>query len=122
VVNRTGTTARVAARLAGAVGSVAEVGAVAGADLVVNATSVGMGADAGLPCDPAQLGPGQLVAELVYHPAVTPLMVAARDQGARTANGLSMLVHQAAVAYELWTGRGAPVEAMSAAARAGLDA
>jgi shikimate dehydrogenase len=120
VVNRTRTTAEVAAGLAGPVGSVAGVEAVAGADLVVNATPVGMGGDDGLPCDPALLGPSQVVAELVYHPAETPFMVAARDRGARTANGLSMLVHQAAVAYTLWTGRPAPVEAMAAGARAGL--
>jgi shikimate dehydrogenase len=120
VVNRTAATAAVAAALAGPAGSVADPGAVAGADLVVNATPVGMGGDDGLPCDPALLGPSQVVAELVYHPAETPFMVAARDRGARTANGLSMLVHQAAVAYTLWTGRPAPVEAMAAGARAGL--
>jgi shikimate dehydrogenase len=121
VVNRTEANARTAAALAGRAGSVAGPDVVAGADLVVNATPVGMAGDAGLPCDPTLLGPGQLVAELVYHPARTPLMAAAREQGARTANGLSMLVHQAAVAFELWTGSPAPVEVMAGAARAALD-
>jgi len=121
VVNRTGVTAAVAAALAGPVGSVAGPDVVAGADLVVNATPVGMAGDVGLPCDPSLLGPGQVVAELVYHPARTPFMAAAHDQGARTANGLSMLVHQAAVAFELWTGSPAPVEVMAEAARAALE-
>ncbi len=55
------------------------------------------------------------MAELIYHPAETPLMAAARAQGARSANGTSMLVHQAAVAFEHWTGRPAPLDVMRAA-------
>ena len=61
---------------------------------------------------------GQVVAELIYHPARTALMDAALAAGCRTSNGLSMLVHQAAVAFESWTGAPAPIEVMADAARA----
>jgi shikimate dehydrogenase len=120
VVARRAGPAAEAAALAGSAGRAADPDAVAGADLVVNATPVGMGAgpdDDATPVDPQLLGPHQVVAELVYHPAETALMRAAHRAGARTANGLSMLVHQAAVAFELWTGRPAPVAEMAAAAR-----
>ena len=57
--------------------------------------------------------------DLVYHPAVTPLLAAARERGARAVNGLGMLIHQAAHAFRLWTSEEPPLEAMSAAAVAG---
>ncbi len=120
VVNRTPERARVAAALAGPVGSVGVSTDLEGVDLIVNATPVGMGDAAGLPLDPERLSAGQLVAELIYHPAVTPLMAAASARGCRTSNGTSMLVHQAAVAFERWTGVAAPVEAMAGAARRSL--
>ena len=126
VVNRTASSAAVAAALAGTAGSVAEPEAVAGADLVVNATSVGMHRPSGpadtseLPCDVEQLGTGQVVADLVYHPLRTALVAEAERRGARASNGVSMLVHQAARAFELWTGETAPVAAMRAAVDARL--
>lgn len=120
VVNRTPERAGPAAALAGPAGSVGGPEDLEGAELVVNATSVGMGDAGGLPLDPERLVADQIVAELVYHPAVTPLMEAAAAQGCRTSNGTSMLVHQAAVAFERWTGVSAPVEAMAAAARGAL--
>jgi shikimate dehydrogenase len=119
VANRTASRGDVAAALAGANGRIVNVDAVAGADLVVNATPIGMVDDA-LPLDPARLGAGQLVADLVYHPLVTPLLAAAEAQGARTLNGLGMLVGQAARAFELWTGQSPPVLAMRSAAEAEL--
>jgi len=122
VVNRTVVRAEEAAALAGGRGRVGQVADVAGADLVVQATPVGMdGVDVGptsVPFDPLLLHRGQVVADLVYHPMVTPLLAAARAQGADTVGGLGMLVHQAALAIERWTGRRAPVEAMWAAATA----
>jgi shikimate dehydrogenase len=72
--------------------------------------------DGSLPVDAARLGPGQLVVDLVYHPAVTPLVSAARVRGATAVNGLGMLIHQAAHAFLLWTGQDPPLAAMSAAA------
>jgi shikimate dehydrogenase len=90
---------------------------VAGADLIVNATPVGMNGEAmPLGMDAGSLRPGQFVADLVYSPAVTPLISAARARGASASNGLGMLIRQAALQFETWTGRRAPLEVMSAAA------
>ncbi len=84
----------------------------------MNATPLGLaGGDAGaLPLDAGLLGAGQFVVDLIPNPAVTPLMRAARERGAQVAGGLGMLVHQGALAFELWTGRRAPLEVMRAAA------
>lgn len=123
VVNRTAAKAEVAAALAGGAGRVGGADAVAGADLIVNATSVGMGADAGsLPCDAGLLRAGQWVADIVYEPADTALLLAARAVGAHPIGGIGMLIHQAAVAFTLWTGVDAPVHAMRTAGLAALDA
>lgn len=91
------------------------------ADLVVNATPVGMAGD-GIAIDPSVLHPGQVVADLVYHPLDTALLVAARGAGAAVVDGLGMLVHQAALAMERWTGERAPVGVMRAAAEAAVAA
>lgn len=93
--------------------------AVAEADLVVNATPLGMAGEEP-PFDAGLLHPGQAVADLVYHPSVTPLLDAAARQGARPVGGLGMLVHQAVLAFTLWTGAEAPVEVMRQAARMAL--
>jgi shikimate dehydrogenase len=119
VANRTASRGDAAATLAGDAGRAVALDAVSGADLVVNATPIGMVDDA-LPLDPQLLGAGQLVADLVYHPATTPMLAAAAAQGATTLNGLGMLVHQAARAFELWTGERPPIPAMRAAAEAEL--
>ena len=57
--------------------------------------------------------------DLVYQPLVTPLLNAAAERGATTVGGLGMLVHQAAHAFELWTGEEPPLAAMRGAV--GLD-
>jgi len=49
---------------------------------------------------------------MIYRPAETPLLRAARAAGCQTANGLGMLLHQGAKAFEIWTGRAAPLEVM----------
>ncbi|MGH9227684.1 MAG: shikimate dehydrogenase [Acidimicrobiales bacterium] len=123
IVNRSPEPATRAAILAGERGRVGTPADVAGADLVVNATPLGMGvvtaADGTpepLPVDPASLRAGQVVVDLIYHPATTPLLGAARDRGAVAVNGLGMLIHQAAHAFRRWTGEDPPLEAMSAAA------
>ena len=104
------------ATLAGPVGSAGTAEGADEADLVVDATPVGMeGQEPGPPVDPARLGPGQLVVDLVYDPPWTPLLEGARGAGAATANGLGMLLHQAALSFRLWTGEDPPLEAMSAA-------
>ena len=65
--------------------------------------------------DPSLLGPSQLAVDLVYETRRTAWLEAAAAQGARTVGGLGMLVHQAALQLERWTGLEAPVEAMWAA-------
>jgi shikimate dehydrogenase len=120
VANRTASRAEEAAAL---VPEVARAGSSEEADaveLIVNATPQGMAGDRALPVQAAALGPGQLVVDLVYHPALTPLVEAARERGAAAANGLGMLIHQAAHAFRLWTGEDPPLEVMSAAALADL--
>ena len=85
------------------------------AEIVVNATSIGMGTR-DLPVDPALLHDGQVVADIVYHPRRTALLDAADAAGAAVVDGLGMLVHQAALQQALWTGRTPDVAAMAAAA------
>jgi shikimate dehydrogenase len=62
-----------------------------------------------------RLGPGQVLVDLVYHPATTRLMEEARRRGVTAVNGVGMLVHQAALAFRLWTGEDPPLLAMRAA-------
>ena len=62
-----------------------------------------------------------MVVDLIYHPAPTPLLLASRERGLRTVNGLGMLIHQAAHAFRHWTNEAPPLEAMSAAAVAALS-
>ncbi len=106
--------AEATSRLAGSVGRAGTIDGADGADLVVNATPVTGELPLGL--DPARLGPGQLVVDLGYQPRVTALLGAAAATGATTANGLGMLVHQAALSLRLWTGEDPPLAAMVAAA------
>ena len=92
-------------------------------DCVVNCTSAGMhgsGAEDVLPCDPAAADPATLIVDIVYAPEETPLLRAARDAGLPLLGGLPMLIHQGALAFELWTGRPAPLDAMREAARTAL--
>jgi shikimate dehydrogenase len=73
------------------------------ADLAVNATTVGM-IDPGATIDVDALSASATVFDLVYVPAETPLLAAARARGLRAANGSEMLIQQAAIAFERWTG------------------
>jgi len=125
VVARRPSAADLVVAVAGVAGIAASIDDVIAADLVVNATSVGMGGAGGegaipLGLDLAKLRPGQVVADLVYHPLRTPLLVAAESAGSTPVDGLGMLVHQAALAFELWTGIKAPLGVMAAAARISL--
>ncbi|MEN9644846.1 MAG: shikimate dehydrogenase [Actinomycetota bacterium] len=121
VVNRTPAGAEAAAALAGPIGEVGSAGSLRDADIVVNATSVGMGGHE-LPCDPSVLRAGQVVADIVYHPRDTALLQAARAAGARTVDGLGMLLHQAALQQQLWHGQLPDVAGMAAAAEQALAA
>jgi shikimate dehydrogenase len=119
VVNRTPSRAEAAAELAGARGVVGTEADLASVDLVVNATPRGMAHDPGLPFDPDVLRTGQVVADLIYQPAETALLAAARARGLPVMNGLGMLVHQAAVQLEHATGAAPPVGVMLDAVSAG---
>jgi shikimate dehydrogenase len=92
---------------------------VAGAGTVINATSLGLQREP-LPAPFMSLQPGQLAQDLVYNPPDTPFLQAAVAAGARAEHGLRMLVHQAAAAYEGWTGTSAPVDVMASAAKSAL--
>ncbi len=118
VVNRTVERARIAAGLAGDRGRLGDLDRLGDADLIVNATPLGMTGTSTdtMPMDPSMLGAGQLVLDMVYDPPITPLVAAARASGAHAVGGVGMLVHQAARAFDLWTGLEAPVGHMAAAA------
>jgi shikimate dehydrogenase len=126
VWNRTPERAQTLAREFG----VRATGAPDAADLLVNCTSVGLQAGAaversatqaealnqlGLTFD--QVGSYSYVVDLVYRSGTTPLLAAAQAHGARTVDGLEVLVAQGALSFELWTGRTAPLELMARAAR-----
>jgi len=86
-------------------------------ELIVNATPLGSFGES-LPLPP--LGPGIVVVDLLYRPATTQLLTSARAAGAAGFGGLGLLLEQAALSFELWTGRSAPIDVMSAAAVAAL--
>jgi len=95
--------------------------AVAGCRLLVQTTTVGMaGGPPGSPLPAGVLPRSGAVVDLVYRPALTPLLHAARRQGLAVQNGLPMLVHQGAVSFEAWTGVAAPLEVMGRAAEEAL--
>ncbi len=97
-----------------ALGGPAFKAALHSADLAVNATTVGM-LDPGATIDVEQLPPGATVFDLVYVPPETPLLRAARARSLRAANGSEMLIQQAAIAFERWTGMGGMADVMRAA-------
>ena len=76
----------------------------AGADLLVNATSLGMGGKESLDIDLAALPASALVTDIVYTPLMTPLLLAAQARGNRIVDGLGMLLHQAVPGFEAWFG------------------
>jgi shikimate dehydrogenase len=86
-------------------------GALADADLLVNATTVGM-IDGGVALPPEALPRSAAVFDLVYVPAETELLARARSRGLRTCNGAAMLVAQGVAAFERWTGIGGTDEVM----------
>jgi shikimate dehydrogenase len=90
-------------------------------DLLVNATSVGLkpGDSLGLGAD--LFSPRLRVYDTIYRPAETELLRVAESAGATVANGLSMLLHQGARAFEIWTKRKAPLAVMRRALRAAMD-
>lgn len=90
-------------------------------DLVINATSVGLkeGDSLGLPG--CLFSPRLFVYDTIYRPVQTELLRRASEAGAKTANGASMLLHQGAKSFELWTKRKAPIAVMRRALKAALS-
>ncbi len=91
------------------------------AAVIVNATSLG---HVGQTPDvhPSWTGVGSVAVDLAYNPPETPFLRAARRAGARTENGLGMLVHQGVLAFACWTGRTSPARVLERAALAHLTA
>ena len=125
VLNRTKERAESAATLAG-VASVGIASDISRADIVVNATSIGMGVapeaatEDDLPCDPSLLRNDQIIVDLVYHPLRTSWLDKAAERGARTIDGLGMLIHQAVLQQERWLGVRPDAAVMRIAAEAEL--
>jgi shikimate dehydrogenase len=89
------------------------------AELVINCTSAGLhSADSPLPDE--SIPHGIRMYDLIYNPPVTRLMQAVMDRGGQAVNGLGMLVRQAALAFNIWTGIEPPLDVMFEAASAGL--
>ena len=92
-------------------------GVLDGADVLVNTTSVGMVPDVDrTPVSSSLLNPKLVVYDIIYNPLPTRLLREAKAAGARTVDGLDMLVWQGALAFKKWTGREAPFEIMKQAA------
>jgi shikimate dehydrogenase len=83
-------------------------------DLVLNATSLGLKPGDASPLDEKQfsLRRAHAVYDMIYRPAQTRLLAMAKKAGCKTANGLGMLLHQGAKAFEIWTGKTAPLNVM----------
>jgi len=76
-----------------------------GAEIIVNATSIGLGdAEARVPLDLSSLAPGALVADVIFNPPRTRLLIEAAERGLATLDGLGMLVNQAVIGFKIWTG------------------
>ena len=104
VYNRTPERARtLCERFGSAARPVDDVGVVGGADLVVNATSIGLKDDA-MPIDLSLVRRDAVVIDLVYRPGGTQFVRALRERGTRASDGITMLVEQAALAFEKWFG------------------
>ena len=90
------------------------------ADILVNASTCGMKTGDPMPIDPALLPKGIVVYDIIYNPSPTKFIEAVKARGMQAVNGLGMLLYQGAAAFELWTGKAAPIEVMRGALEEGL--
>jgi shikimate dehydrogenase len=81
-------------------------------DLIINATPLGMNSSDPAPIPARLLAPHHMVFDCVYAPSKTALLHAAEQAGARSANGILMLLHQGALSFSTWFDREAPMDAM----------
>ena len=87
-------------------------------DIIINATTIGMHPNVNRTLLTADVMHKELIVnDIVYEPLQTRLLTEAKKAGARTVTGLGMLIHQAALSFEIWTGRRAPIKVMTAAAK-----
>jgi shikimate dehydrogenase len=86
--------------------------AMAAVPCIINATPMGLKKTDPLPVPRKHIRAGQLVCDLVYNPPATGLLKAAATQGAATLSGIGMLLYQGVIAFEIWSGRRAPVAVM----------
>ena len=114
IFNRTATSAEEVVEIVGAASSVVQEEAIRDADIIVNATPLGMSNDS-LPFDPSLLSKGQSLIDLIYEPEKTALLVEAESLGVKTLNGVGMLLHQAGAQFQLWTGCEPPLKEMAQA-------
>lgn len=121
VVNRSPKPARELVEIAGSQSSVAGADDIGHADLIVNATSLGMNDDDPLPMDLDHLADNHVIADLIYSPKQTALLRAAEDRGLPNMNGLGMLLHQAGEQFRLWTGLEPPIKSMAEAVGLNLE-
>jgi shikimate dehydrogenase len=91
---------------------------IANVDLVVNATPLGLDRNDPAPIPARLLAPHLMIYDTTYGRGATRFVTAAIEAGARAANGLSMLLHQGALAFEIWFGQSAPLAQMREALRA----
>ena len=85
---------------------------IANVDLIINATPVGLNRGDPSPIPARLLAPHLMIYDTIYSAERTPLVSAALEAGARATNGLSMLLHQGALAFEIWFQREAPIDVM----------
>lgn len=85
------------------------------ADLVINATSIGMKESQSIKLPLSQLPPKACVVDIVYNPLETDLLKKAKKRGLATHAGWGMLLHQGLLSFELWTGKKAPYDVMKKA-------
>ncbi|MCX5703013.1 MAG: shikimate dehydrogenase [Candidatus Omnitrophica bacterium] len=91
-----------------------------GADLLINATPIGMKDTDPCVVDGDFLHKDLLVYDLIYNPGETKLLKVAKQKGARVSNGLGMLLYQGAASFELWTNKPAPIRIMRQALNKGV--
>jgi shikimate dehydrogenase len=85
---------------------------IANVDLIVNATSIGLNRSDAAPVPARLLAPHLMIYDTVYASGQTPFVAAGTEAGARAAGGLSMLLHQGALSFQIWFEREAPIDVM----------
>tara|TARA_B100001250_G_scaffold413858_1_gene449513 strand:+ start:4268 stop:4885 length:618 start_codon:yes stop_codon:yes gene_type:complete len=120
ICNRTEALALELVETVGNASSVVDQKAIKSAELIVNATPLGMNANDPLPFDINLLEDGQRVIDLIYKPAKTALLQEAEIRGLETLNGLGMLLYQAGEQFRLWTGEEPPIKAMAESVGMGI--